>query len=189
MRFTVKAKLACAFGAIILLSAVAGGLAYVKLSDMISTAEALVARANRMQKATELEKNILLQVRAEKNAILVPEGESARFVTELNQLRQAGLTTKDEIHATASEEGRKLVEVFGTVYGKLAAVQDDTLKLVQTDKAKAAEHSMSVGRKAAADAMDAANAYVEYAKKAMGEQAEAAKEEGAHAQLLLSSIV
>src|ERR1700761_2268699 len=180
MRFTVKAKLACAFGAIILLSAVAGGLAYVKLSDMISTAEALVARANRMQKATELEKNILLQVRAEKNAILVPEAESARFVTELNQLRQTGLTTKDEIHASASEAGRKLVEAFGTIYARLGTVQDETLKLLQTDKAKAAEHSMTDGRKAAGEAMEAANAYVEYAKKAMAEQAEEAKEEGNH---------
>ena len=70
MRFTVKAKLASAFGLIIVLSAVAGGVAYTRLGDMIVTAESLVARAGRMEKATELEKGILQQVRAEQDSLL-----------------------------------------------------------------------------------------------------------------------
>ena len=37
MRFTVKAKLASAFGVVLLLSMAAGGLAYVKLTEMIDT--------------------------------------------------------------------------------------------------------------------------------------------------------
>jgi methyl-accepting chemotaxis protein len=48
MRFTVKAKLASAFGVVILLSMIAGGVAYVKLSDMASTTEGLVAAAGRI---------------------------------------------------------------------------------------------------------------------------------------------
>ena len=79
MRFTVKAKLAIAFGVVLLLSMAAGGLAYVKLSEMIDTADSLVSRANRMERAAELEKGILLQVRAEKNLIVAPESEAERF--------------------------------------------------------------------------------------------------------------
>ena len=45
-------------------------MAYLKLSEMVVTAEDLVSRAGRMEKAAELEKGILLQVRAEKNMIV-----------------------------------------------------------------------------------------------------------------------
>ena len=70
MRFTVKAKLASAFGIVILLSMIAGGVAYMKLNDMVVTAEHLSARAGRLAKVGELQEAVLLQVRAEKNTIL-----------------------------------------------------------------------------------------------------------------------
>src|SRR4051794_36197268 len=70
MRFTVKAKLASAFGVVILLSMIAGGVAYLKLNDTVSTAEHLSARAGRLAKVGELQEAVLLQVRAEKNTIL-----------------------------------------------------------------------------------------------------------------------
>src|SRR6185437_10031161 len=99
MRFTVKAKLACAFGAIIVLSMVAGGVAYVKLGDMISTADSMVLRAKRMEKATEVEKQILIQVRDEKNAILGTEAEAEQFAAEAAQSREEVRKTKDEVYA------------------------------------------------------------------------------------------
>ncbi|MHA0111131.1 hypothetical protein ACXYUI_28965, partial [Klebsiella pneumoniae] len=73
MRFTVKAKLASSFGLIIVLSMVAGGVAYLKLTDMMMGSEALIARAARMQMGAQIEINLLMQVRAEKNAIIAPE--------------------------------------------------------------------------------------------------------------------
>ena len=65
MRFTVKAKLASAFGVVILLSMIAGAVGYMKLADMVSTTELLVSRAGRMEKAAELKEGILFLVRAE----------------------------------------------------------------------------------------------------------------------------
>ena len=56
MRFTVKAKLAAAFGLVIILSMVAGGVAYMKLGDMMATADSMVLRAKRMEKAGEVER-------------------------------------------------------------------------------------------------------------------------------------
>jgi len=47
MRFTVKAKLASAFGVVILLSMIAGAVGYMKLADMVSTTELLASRAGR----------------------------------------------------------------------------------------------------------------------------------------------
>jgi methyl-accepting chemotaxis protein len=190
MRLTVKSKLAGAFGIVIILSMVAGGVAYLKLSDMIATAENLVARAGRMESAAELEKGILLQVRAEKNMIIAAtDAEGEEFSAEIAKIRASVLKTNEEIHAAATEEGKKLLERFATVYGSMNAAQDETDKLARLDKAKATQHSTTVGRKATAEAMDAASTYVLYVKKSMAERAEQAKDEGGHAQMLLLAIV
>jgi methyl-accepting chemotaxis protein len=190
MRLTVKSKLAGAFGIVIILSMVAGGVAYLKLSDMIATAENLVASAGRMEKAAELEKGVLLQVRAEKNMIVATsDAEVEKFAAEAGTLRTSVATTKDEVYAVATEGGKRLLERFAATYNTMNAIEDQTIKLARLDKAKAAEHSMTEGRKATGDAMDAANDYVVFVKKLMADRAEQAKDDGSRAQLLLLILV
>jgi methyl-accepting chemotaxis protein len=185
MRFTVKAKLASAFGVVIVLSMIAGVVSYMKLTDMLVTAEGLVARAARMEKAAELEKDILLQVRAEKNSILATEKEYDQQITDLTKTRELLLKLKDEIYAGASEEGKKYVDVFAGIYLRMNAVQDEIVKLARTDKPAAEERSMGEGRKAVADALDAANNYIAFVKKAMNEMTEQARQDGARAEMML----
>src|SRR4051812_7496527 len=104
MRFTIKAKLASAFGVVIVLSMVAGGVGYTKLIEMVATADSLVARAGRMEKAAELEKQMLSQVRAEKNAILsATDADADQFIADVGKIRASIMTMKAEIHAAASE--------------------------------------------------------------------------------------
>jgi methyl-accepting chemotaxis protein len=190
MRFTVKAKLASAFGVVILLSMVAGGVAYVKLSDIISTAETLVTSAIRMEKAAELEKIILLEIRAEKNMITsTSDAEVERFDVELQKLRANLLKTKEEILSTATEAGKKIIERFAVTYNEMLSVQDQTVKLAKSDKAKANENSKTDGRKAASEALEVANGYIEFVKKAMADRAEQAQTDGHHAQILLLTLV
>src|SRR5689334_13544288 len=152
MRFTVKAKLAAAFGVVLLLSMAAGGLAYVKLSEMIDTADNLVSRAGRMERASEIEKGILTQVRSEKNLLLAPDGEADGFVAEIAKQREALLKLKEEIHAAASPEGKKLIENFGAAYARMNAVQDEALKTARTNRPKAVEQSAVEVRKAVREA-------------------------------------
>jgi methyl-accepting chemotaxis protein len=189
MRFTVKAKLASAFGLIIVLSMIAGAVSYVKLTDMLTTAEGLVARAARMEKAAELEKDILLQVRAEKNSILATEKEYDQQISDLAKTRELLLRSKDEIYAGASEEGKKYIDVFSGTYLRMNAVQDETIKLARTDKSAAEERSMGEGRKVVADALDAASNYIAFVKKAMNEMTEQARQDGARAEMMLLSLV
>jgi methyl-accepting chemotaxis protein len=190
MRLTVKSKLAGAFGIVIILSMVAGGVAYLKLSDMIATAENLVASAARMAKAAEFEKGVLLQVRAEKNMIAsTSDAEVEKFAAETATLRTSVATTKDEVYAVATEGGKRLLERFAATYNNMNAIEDQTIKLARVDKAKAAEHSMTEGRKATGDAMDAANDYVVFVKKLMADRAEQAKEDGSRAQSMLLVLV
>ncbi|WP_454650464.1 methyl-accepting chemotaxis protein [Bradyrhizobium liaoningense] len=190
MRFTVKAKLASAFGVVILLSMIAGAVGYMKLADMVSTAEVLVARAGRLEKAAELKEGVLFLVRAEKNSILAAsDAEYDQFVADLAKSREAIAKSKDEIYAAASEGGKKLMEGFNAAFSKLNTYQDETVRLAKTDKPKALDRSMRDGRKVVADVLDAADAYIRNVKKNMAEQAEQARQDGARAELLLMSLV
>ena len=190
MRITVKAKLAIAFGVVILLSMVAGGIGYLKLTDLVSTSQSLVARAGRMEKAAELKEGVLLLVRAEKNSILAAsDAEHEKFVADFTRNRDTLVKTRDEIHAAASESGKKLVEQFSTSFAKLTAYQEETIRLARSDKPKALERSMGDGRKHVADAIDAASAYISNTRKNMADQAEQAKQDGDRAELLLLSLI
>ncbi|MCP3397394.1 MULTISPECIES: methyl-accepting chemotaxis protein [unclassified Bradyrhizobium] len=190
MRFTVKAKLASAFGVVILLSMIAGAVGYMKLADMVGTTELLVSRAGRMEKAAELKEGILFLVRAEKNSILAAsDAEHDQFRADLIKNRDAVAKSKDEIYAAASESGKKLMESFNVAFAKLNAYQDETVQLARTDKPKALDRSMHDGRKVVADAIEAADGYIKNVKKNMAEQAEQAKQDGARAELILLSLV
>jgi len=189
MRFTVKAKLASAFGAIIILSAVAGSLAYTKLGDLMATEDSMVLRSSRMERAAEIEKSILAQVGDEKNAILGSETDVDQFAADAVKIRESVLKTRGDVYALASDNGKRLLDVFAVAYGKLNAAQDETFQLAKTDKTKAIQRSMQEGRKVVADALEAIGAYVSLTKKQMAEQAVESKDEGRRAQLLLLSVV
>ena len=190
MRFTVKAKLASAFGVVILLSMIAGAIGYLKLSDMVETTEALVGRAGRMEKAAELKEGVLFLVRAEKNSILaVSDAEYDQFQSDLARNREALAKSKDEITAAASESGKKLMESFAVAFAKLNAYQEETVRFAKTDKPKALDRSMHDGRKVVADALEAADAYIKNVKRNMAEQAEQSRQDGARAEMLLMSLV
>ncbi|AWL91090.1 methyl-accepting chemotaxis protein [Bradyrhizobium ottawaense] len=189
MRFTVKAKLASAFGVVILLFMVAGAVSYMKLSDMAATADSMVLRAKRMEKAAEVEKIIWQQVRAEKNAILGTPGEAEEFAVNAAKLRDEAMKIRDEVHALASEGGKKLLDNFASAYARMNVYQEETIRLAKTDKTKATERSMGDGRKVVADATEAMGAYVANTKRQMAEQAVQSNEDSRRAQLVLIVLV
>jgi methyl-accepting chemotaxis protein len=190
MRFTIKLKLAGAFGLVILLCMAAGAVGYTKLNDMVSTADAIIGASGRMDKTAQLKEDLLLQIRAEKNALLAAsDADVERFTTEATGLRTNLLKTRDEIFAVATENGRKLLDKFQASYVSANAVQDQTFKLAKSDKAKAAEHSMLDGRKAFLDALNDLDEYTSYLKKLMADRSQQAKEDGNRAQIILLSVV
>jgi len=190
MRFTVKAKLACAFGVVIILSGVAGTMAYTKLSDMMAGMADLTSRAGRMEKAGELQKQLLLQNRAEKNLLSAEnDSEAERFAAEMVKYRPVVSKTRDEIYATAAEAGRQMLDRFASNYAKVNATQDETARLIKTDKIKAIELSTGAGRKAMDEGLDIADEYVTFVKKSMAEQTETAKAEASRGQLLVLCLV
>jgi methyl-accepting chemotaxis protein len=79
MRVSVKTKLAGAFGLVVVLTMVVGGVAYVKLSTLNDTIETMVnKRAKTIQTVQDMKIHLLAGVRAEKNAIL--ESDDAKII-------------------------------------------------------------------------------------------------------------
>ncbi|MBJ7407498.1 MAG: HAMP domain-containing protein, partial [Bradyrhizobium sp.] len=190
MRFTVKAKLASAFGVVIALSMIAGAVGYIKLSEMIATADQLVSRSNRIERAAELKEGVLFLLRDEKNAILAAtDAGYDEAAADLVKTREAVNKSKDEIYAAASEGGKKLIDRFSAAFGRMNAFQDETVRLARTDKAKALDRSMHEGRKLVEDALEGADGYIKSAKKNMADQAEQSKQDGVRAEMLLISLV
>jgi methyl-accepting chemotaxis protein len=157
MRLTVKSKLAGAFGVVIALSMVAGGVAYLKLGEMVATAEALVLRAGRMEQAAELEKQVLDQVRSEKDMILATsDAEIDKFKGNIEKLRADMMRTKGEIYAAASDAGKKHMDRFTAAYNDLNKVEDEAIKFAKLNSGHKAESLLqSEGKQALADELAA----------------------------------
>jgi methyl-accepting chemotaxis protein len=141
MRFTVKAKLASAFGVVIILSIFTGGLAYVKLNQLAATSADLVARAGRGAKAAEVQAAVLNEVRAQKNLILAPsDADIAEYAAEIKKQRANALRLRDEVASgVKTETGRRLLEKFTTTYEKMVAIEDNTAKLAELNSANRAD--------------------------------------------------
>ncbi|MFN5569838.1 MAG: MCP four helix bundle domain-containing protein, partial [Bradyrhizobium sp.] len=129
MRFTIKAKLASAFGAIIVLSGVTGGLAYTKLTQLAETTSSLVHRAERIDKIGQLQNYVLDQTRQERDVVAaVTEAEVTKITEEIKRNRAEVKRLRDEVHATATETGRKLLDKFSAAYDKMDATEDEVIK-------------------------------------------------------------
>jgi len=165
MRFTVKTKLAGAFGAVIILTMVTGGVAYVKLNQLAATSADLVVRADRGDKAAEIQTDILNQVQAEKNLIIASnDAEIAGFAAEIKKQRENALRLNDEVAGATTEAGKRLLGKFTVAYQKMNAIEDNAVKLAELNSANHADQFWRgegvVATKGFNDALDAAIASV-----------------------------
>ncbi|ABD90196.1 methyl-accepting chemotaxis protein [Rhodopseudomonas palustris] len=132
MRFTVKAKLASAFGVVIALSMVTGFIAYSKLTLLDTSQLRLVAQAERMKKTANLMNSIQGQLRAETRMILsLSDKDSAEQQKLMMERRDASLKLKDGIYGAASEAGKRLIDQAAVKLQRLNELQEQVGKLSQ----------------------------------------------------------
>jgi len=165
MRFTVKAKLAGAFGAVIILTMVTGGVAYIKLNQLAATSADLVVRADRGDKAADIQADIFNQVQAERNLIIASnDAEIAAFAAEIKKQRENALRLNDEVTSATTEAGKKLLGKFSVAYQMMNAVEDNVVRLAELNSSARADQFWRGEGVAAAkgfnDALDAAIASV-----------------------------
>jgi methyl-accepting chemotaxis protein len=153
MRFTIKLKLALAFGLIILLMVGATGYGVVSLGAMNSTMAALVAGpVKRLQTAEEVRTTVLRVIRNEKNLILDRAAEDRKAsdakITEQSGAFEALLDTGDKI---SSPEGRLRYGALRTLWNDMK-VEDRKLRDLALAGKTAAATDISLGAlKAATD--------------------------------------
>ncbi|MES2197157.1 MAG: methyl-accepting chemotaxis protein [Pseudomonadota bacterium] len=111
MRFTVKAKLASAFGAVMVLSLIVGAVAYLKLTSLDASQQTIVQQGMRIQKAAELLNEIQFQQRAEMRMIVsTSDADTADNNRRMIERQDRALKLKDDLYAIASEGGKRLIE-------------------------------------------------------------------------------
>ena len=140
MRFSIKAKLFVTFGGIIGLSMVAGGVAYQQLAALDRSQQEIVGQGHRIVKLGELQNELQGQVRAEKNAIIASsEAELETAAAELIARRQKVTQLSAGIHASASEQGKRLMDQVMATAKALNEVQDTVIRNAKLNSATRAD--------------------------------------------------
>ncbi|PZN95882.1 MAG: methyl-accepting chemotaxis protein [Hyphomicrobiales bacterium] len=140
MRFSIKAKLFATFGGIIALSMVAGGVAYHQLAALDRSQQEIVGQGHRIVKLGELQNELQGQVGAEKNAIIASsEAELDAAAAELIARREKVTQLSGNIHASASEQGKRLMDQVMAKAKVLNEVQDTVIRNAKLNSAKRAD--------------------------------------------------
>jgi methyl-accepting chemotaxis protein len=161
MRFTVKAKLASAFGAVIVLSMVTGAIAYTKLTSLDQTQQRLVAQADRMKLAADVMDGIQRQQRVESRMIAsVTDKETRDNYNAMIERRSALLKLRDQLYGQASDAGKRVLDQSAGPIKQMNELEDKAGKLaLLNSNNKAAEIWKGQGQPAAKEldsALDAA---------------------------------
>ncbi|WP_342151986.1 methyl-accepting chemotaxis protein [Methylorubrum sp. SB2] len=129
MRVTVKAKLAGAFGVVLLLSAAAGGLSYVKLSDLAASQADLARQGERVTKVSDLQNFLNTTARIEKNIILESDPAKLDLLNaDLGTTRRDLFKGKDELERSAAADERRVLDGVSERITALFKVQDEVVR-------------------------------------------------------------
>jgi methyl-accepting chemotaxis protein len=126
MRATIKLKLAITFTVIIALVGVMAWLGINSLSSVNAMMDGLIHGAVvQVQRAKDLESNVLRIVRAEKNMLLTDSPEQAApFDTEIGTLRSQLVARLDKLQAIASGEGKQKLTAAAATMQQWFPAQD-----------------------------------------------------------------
>ncbi|MEW6150710.1 MAG: MCP four helix bundle domain-containing protein, partial [Pseudomonadota bacterium] len=129
MRFTVKAKLASAFGAVIILSMITGGVAYKSLSTLTEQQERIVDQAYRTKLAADVMSAIQAQQRAESRMIqAVSDKDTQDNYNAMLTRRVKMLKLNGELYSKASEAGRRLLDQAAGPIKRMNELEDQAAK-------------------------------------------------------------
>ena len=132
MRFTVKAKLATVFGAIVVAFAVTGTVAYLKLETLSNNANQLAGRGNRILTAAAMKEAFLRETIAEKDVdMAVSDDDVAKFTAQTRKWRADAASKLAELEADAkatSEDGKALLKDAGEALVTRNKIEDQILE-------------------------------------------------------------
>jgi methyl-accepting chemotaxis protein len=168
MRVTIKLKLALAFGAIIALSIVSGGVAYSRLAALNDTVNEIThVSAKHQADASELKLHLAQSVRAQLNMILAAtDADTAAFADEMDHEFDMAQRIVSATAATAvSSEVKRLIDPLVALMSKQAEVQARIEKNAKLNSNNAAHFvAEQEGTPALAQAVTALDALIQQAQ-------------------------
>ncbi|MCD2178215.1 methyl-accepting chemotaxis protein [Rhizobium sp. C1] len=165
MRFTIKFKLALAFGLMILLSAGMSTLAIMKLSSLNSAISVIVdGPAANLRNSGDLATAVLNAIRMEKNVVISTDSQAIQgFVEQVKANREKALQIADKIvKLTKNQAVIDRMKEYDEAYKKWALLDDQILKWgienTSDSNRQAGELSMGEARKVSTDMLKALSA-------------------------------
>jgi len=129
MRLTVKAKLAGAFGLVIALSMITGGIAYTKLTALSDSQQVIVGQAGRMNKAADIMDNLQGQQRAEIRMIEAVTDKDTQDSYDTMLVRRAKvIKMRDDLYSQASDVGKRTLDQSAGPIKHMNELEDQTGK-------------------------------------------------------------
>jgi methyl-accepting chemotaxis protein len=130
MRITVKAKLAGAFGTVIVLSMITGAIAYNKLSALSDAEEHTVAQAMRLKMAGDIMDGIQGQQRSESRMIYATnEKDTQDNYNTMIARRDKVMKLRDELYGKASEAGKQMLDAAAAPLKRMNELEEQSSKL------------------------------------------------------------
>jgi methyl-accepting chemotaxis protein len=191
MRFTIKTKLGLTFAVVLALAAVTAWLGVSNLASLSATMdEVLSGPVERVQLVQELNKTLLLAMRAEKNLLLAGSNNEARanFDAELLKQRDASAALLDKVEAIASAEGKKRLATLRATRQRWIENSDKLRGLARDNQiAEATNLSMTVGRQLIAEQDDQIENYLDLQRQFLAQSKDETAAQYRSARLLLIS--
>jgi methyl-accepting chemotaxis protein len=157
MRLTVKAKLAGAFGVVIVLSMITGGIAYTKLTALDETQQRIVGQAGRMKKAADVMDSLQGQQRAEVRMIeAVSDKDTQSNYDTMIARRTKVLKLRDDLYGMASDGGKRVLDQSAAPIKHMNELEDQTGKFALLNSNNRAAETWKGQGLAAAKELDAA---------------------------------
>jgi methyl-accepting chemotaxis protein len=130
MRLTVKAKLAGAFGTVIVLSMITGAIAYNKLSALSDAEERTVAQAMRLKMAGDVMDGIQGQQRSESRMIYATnEKDTQDSYNIMLARRDKVMKLRDELYGKASEAGKQMLDAAAAPLKRMNELEEQSSRL------------------------------------------------------------
>ena len=154
MRFTIKARLAASFAAVLVLTAASALLAINALGTVSQRLDDTIrGPVERTRLSLELVSDMSALATNEKNAILESSDDAKkRFSDKVKEIRASVQTRMARLRELVSAEGRKKLDAIQPIYEDLIKTQDEALRLTQLNSAVRATE-LAFGR--GAEAFDA----------------------------------
>ena len=140
-----------AFGIVIILSAIAGGFAYVQIETLDATLDELVnIKAKRGILSEGMKSSVLNTIRAEKNLILAQTDEEIeKYGAELLSARKEFNDKFTELYALASENGRRTLDKIKAIADRHADVHEKIRTFAKLNSSNHALELLTTDGKAA----------------------------------------